>query len=99
MMNTKTTKFSLFRPLLFGFVLFTLLTALGYLLFGVLSDMNGWSSFQHSLLGSLIFTYQVGDGGSHQMGFGPGVLLIGLLGGLINMGLAWLLNRKEKTSA
>ncbi|GGA37182.1 hypothetical protein GCM10007416_07610 [Kroppenstedtia guangzhouensis] len=97
-MKTRTKIISLFRPFLFGFVLFSLLTALGYLIFGILSDMNGWSSFRHSLFGGLIFNYQVQADGSHQMTFGPGVLFIGLLGGLTNMGLAWLLNRKESHS-
>lgn len=95
MMKTRAKILFLFRPFLFGFVVYSLLTGLGYLIFGILSDMNGWSSFEHSLFGTLIFNYQAQTDGSHQMAFGPGILFIGLLGGLLNMGLAWLLNRKE----
>ncbi|WP_124727257.1 hypothetical protein [Staphylospora marina] len=91
-------KHSLIMPFLSGAILLFVLIIAGSFLYATVGSMQGWPSVKLDLFGALIFHADIQAGGSFYVRLGQGLLLVALLGGFLNMGLAaWL--RKKQTGA
>jgi len=84
----------LFFAFLSGTVMLFLLFIAGIFFYSTLGSMQGWPSVKWDVFGILIFE-TIMKSPSFEMRFGAGILLFACLGGLLNAGLASLLNRSK----